>query len=191
MGEIPQSISAGRLPRAWQEFLHALPGNTNVAIAAAVTSYSRILINQYKLQALNLGLELYYSDTDSLVLNGSLPSEVCDSAALGKLKLEHTFKEGIFAMPKVNYLELKDGTTVTKCKGYPGKFSKDQYKALLEDTTLQLSVTKWNRSLRSSSVQIQRGILYSISPTFNKRDKVFENGVWTDTKPLILRNSSL
>lgn len=70
------------------QFVKGLPGNTNVAIAAAVTAYSRIIINQYKLQALNLGLELYYSDTDSLVLNGQLPPECIDPATLGKLKLE-------------------------------------------------------------------------------------------------------
>lgn len=31
------------------------------------------------------GLEIYYSDTDSLVLNGSLLSEYLDSAKLGLL----------------------------------------------------------------------------------------------------------
>lgn len=81
--------------------------DTNVAIASAVTAYSRMIINSYKLQALNLGLNIYYSDTDSLVLDGPLPPEVCDSARLGMLKLEHTFKEGIFVMPKVYYLEYK------------------------------------------------------------------------------------
>lgn len=52
-----------------QKFLEGLPGNTNVAIAAAVTSYSRMIINKYKLLALEQNLEIYYSDTDSLVLN--------------------------------------------------------------------------------------------------------------------------
>ncbi len=49
------------------------PSETNVPIAAAVTAYSRMIINQYKLDALELGLELYYSDTDLLVVNGPLP----------------------------------------------------------------------------------------------------------------------
>ena len=98
-----------------------------IAIAAAVTAYSRMIINEFKLLALSLGLEIYYSDTDSLVVNGPLPPEVCDSAELGQLKLEHTFKEGIFAAPKIYYLELEDGSAVTKCKGYSGKLSKEQY----------------------------------------------------------------
>src|SRR6266536_1306222 len=38
--------------------LQGLPGNTNVAIAAAVTAYSRMIINQYKLLALEKDLEM-------------------------------------------------------------------------------------------------------------------------------------
>jgi hypothetical protein len=74
-----------------------------------------MIINGFKLLALKEKLDIYYSDTDSLVVNGPLPPEYCDSAKLGMLKLEHTFKEGIFAAPKIYYLELEDGTTVTKC----------------------------------------------------------------------------
>lgn len=96
--------------------LEEMGNKTNVAIAAAVTAYSRMIINQYKLLALKLGLELFYSDTDSLVLNGALPPEHLDSATLGKLKLEHTFKEGIFVMPKVYYLELENGKTISDGK---------------------------------------------------------------------------
>jgi hypothetical protein len=70
------------------------------------------------------------------VLNGPLPEDMIDSAKLGKLKLEHTFKEGIFVMPKVYYLEEEDGTTISKCKGYSGKLTKAQYLELLEGKTL-------------------------------------------------------
>jgi len=88
-----------------------LPSNTNVAIAAAVTAYSRMIINEYKLLALSLGLHIYYSDTDSLVINGELPSTHLDSATLGKLKLEHVIREGIFVMPKVYYLLTTGGSS--------------------------------------------------------------------------------
>jgi DNA polymerase elongation subunit (family B) len=73
-----------------------------------------MIINQYKLEALSLGLDIYYSDTDSLVLNGPLPESMIDSATLGKLKLEHTIKEGLFVMPKVYYLETIEGNVITK-----------------------------------------------------------------------------
>jgi len=108
---------------------------------------------------LSLGLKLYYSDTDSLVFNAFLPPEVCDSAKLGQLKLEHTFREGIFAAPNIYYLELDNGTIVTKCKGYSGKLSKSQYLKLMEGQHLELSVTRWARSLSASTVQILKNKL--------------------------------
>jgi len=70
-----------------------LPGQTNVPIAAAITEYTRMIIYHYKLDVMNLGLKVYFSDTDFLVLDGPLPLEYCDKAELGKFKLEHKFKE--------------------------------------------------------------------------------------------------
>lgn len=129
-----------------------LGNKTNVAIAAAVTAHSRMIINSFKLLALDLGLQIYYSDTDSLVLNGTLPEEHLDNATLGKLKLEHKIQEGIFVMPKVYYLKTEEGQEVTKCKGFPGKLSRAQYLELLEGRTLHLEITKWSRSLKESFV---------------------------------------
>nr|AFN42454.1 DNA polymerase bc [Rhizophagus irregularis]AFN42518.1 DNA polymerase bc [Rhizophagus irregularis]AGJ98052.1 truncated DNA polymerase [Rhizophagus irregularis] len=154
-----------------KKMLTNLSNKTNVAIAAAVTSYSRMIINNYKLLALSLGLELFYSDTDSLVLNGPLPPEHIDSATLGKLKLEHTIKEGIFVMPKVYYLEDIDGTIVTKCKGFSGKLTKTQYLELLSGNTQELEVTKWQRSLKESYVKIERNQSYNLRFSFNKREQ--------------------
>jgi hypothetical protein len=52
-----------------------------------------MIINSHKLTALRQGLSIYYSDTDSLVVNGELPSHLLDNAELGKLKLEYQIKE--------------------------------------------------------------------------------------------------
>jgi hypothetical protein len=78
-----------------------LSQRTNVALASAVTAYSRMIINQHKLTAIRIGATIYYSDTDSLVLNKALPSYLVDNAKLGMLKLEHKIKEGIFVLPKI------------------------------------------------------------------------------------------
>ena len=86
----PTVLGTSHLGSTLKKFVDSLPGNTNVAIAAAVTAYSRVIINTYKLKALELGLEIYYSDTDSLVVNGPLPEDMIDSSILGKLKLENT-----------------------------------------------------------------------------------------------------
>jgi hypothetical protein len=62
---------------------------TNVPLAAAITAYSRMIINGYKLHCLNNNIGVYYSDTDSLVTDGRLPDNMIHDAELGKLKLEH------------------------------------------------------------------------------------------------------
>lgn len=155
-----------------RKFLKGIPGQTNVSIAAAVTAYSRMIINKYKLLALQQGLDIYYSDTDSLVLNGPLPPEVCDPAQLGKLKLEHMFKEGLFVLPKIYFLELEDGHTVTKCKGYSGELSKAQYLELLNGNGLNLLVTRWKRYLVEGSVQVKNHLPYKVNPFLTKRNKV-------------------
>lgn len=51
---------------------------------------------------------------------------------------------------------------------------------------MNLPVTKWLRSLKNSTIKIKRNMPYVINPLFNKRQKVFENGKWVDTRPLIL-----
>jgi len=153
---IPNYCSTQEMAKL-REFLKGLTGQTNVPIAAAVTAYSRMIINEYKLLALSHKLDIFYSDTDSLVVNGVLPPEVCDSAKLGQLKLEHKFREGIFPAPKIYYLKLEDGSTVTKCKGYSKELSREQYLNLtfllmefprrkgMEGKHLDLSVTRWTR----------------------------------------------
>jgi hypothetical protein len=68
----------------------------HLTVVNSVTAYSRMIINQYKLDAIAAGHTLYYSDTDSLVLSGPLPVNLLDDAELGKLKLEHQILEGYF-----------------------------------------------------------------------------------------------
>ena len=41
----------------------------SIATAAMVTSYARIYMNKIKLEVLNNGGQIYYSDTDSLVID--------------------------------------------------------------------------------------------------------------------------
>lgn len=182
----PDQLGESPNYRLIREFRSGIPSRTNVAIASAVTAYSRMIINGHKLTALRNNLNIYYSDTDSLVVDGKLPDHLLDNAELGKLKLEHHIREGIFPMPKVYYLETTDGKIITKAKGFPGKLSRSHYLSLMNGETLsELSVNKWYRSLKESSVQIKRNIPYELKFTFNKRQQIIENGVWVNTTPLI------
>jgi DNA polymerase elongation subunit (family B) len=170
----------------YQNSILRYSNNNNVAIAGAVTAYSRILINQFKLKALELGAELFYSDTDSIVINRKLPVELISSTELGLMKLEHIIEEGIFVMPKVYYLKTKD-EEVFKCKGYSGRLTREQYLELMNGNVLNLTVNRWERSLVQGSVRITREVPYELKFSFNKRVQVFnENGRWINTRPIQL-----
>src|ERR1700722_3505926 len=49
---------------------------SNVAIAAAVTAYARIHMIKIKVLCSELGIKILYSDTDSLISNKPLPSNL-------------------------------------------------------------------------------------------------------------------
>src|SRR6266542_2558378 len=106
------------------------PMETNVPIAAAITANSRMIINQYKIDCIKLGIDVIYSDTDSLITQSEIPSEWLHKTEFVKFKLEHTIVDGYFLAPKLYSLEClgKDGTTyrVSKNKGYSGKITLEQ-----------------------------------------------------------------
>ena len=58
---------------------------SNVAIAAAVTSYAQMVMMKYKTLP---GYTIYYSDTDSIFINKPLPDHLVDSNELGFMKNE-------------------------------------------------------------------------------------------------------
>ena len=61
------------------------PVLTNIAIASAVTAYVRMIMHQYKLYP---GANLYYTDTDLIIINKALPDKLVESA-IGQIKLEN------------------------------------------------------------------------------------------------------
>ena len=73
-------------------------------ISAVITAYARIHMNKLKLNILNKGGKLYYSDTDSIVTEIELPNYLVSANKLGLLKLEHVLQKGIFISNKIYYL---------------------------------------------------------------------------------------
>jgi hypothetical protein len=67
----------------------------------------------------------------------------------------------------------------------PG-LTKNQYLELMEGKSLHLTVTKWLRSFKNTSIRIQRNTPYELNFSFNKRTQVFENGKWVNTSPINL-----
>jgi hypothetical protein len=67
--------------------------NVSIAIASAITAYARIHMTQFKN---NPDFNLFYSDTDSVYIDSTLPNELVNSKLLGKMKLVNILEKAIF-----------------------------------------------------------------------------------------------
>jgi hypothetical protein len=87
--------------------------SVSVSIASAITSYARIFMSKFKN---NPDFKLYYSDTDSLFVEGTI-SDNFIGKSLGQFKLENTYKKAIFLAPKVYAAIKENGEEISKVKG--------------------------------------------------------------------------
>jgi hypothetical protein len=71
--------------------------DVNIAIASTITAGARIFMSAFKNNPL---YNLFYSDTDSIVIDRLLNARLV-GAALGLLKLEHTITRAVFLARKV------------------------------------------------------------------------------------------
>ena len=117
-----------------------LTESIQVQVAAYVTSYARILLLDSMRKASKY-CTVYYCDTDSIILDGTLPPEMVHPSKLGYWDLEKEIGYGLFIQPKVYYLTPWEGGKETlKFKGVTkatkATFDRDFYEhlyKLLED----------------------------------------------------------
>jgi hypothetical protein len=171
-------------------------GDVNIAIASFITANARIYMSHFladPAKYFNLpGLVIYYTDTDSIFTNMPLPEQFVGKE-LGKFKLEYVFEEAVFLAPKVygGIVLNNDGTTteVVKAKGFKGILSYDTLKSLLVlGSAQELTHEKWSRSLEDGTITVKDSI-YTLSVTANKRKNIYVNGIFTNTKPLIINQN--
>ena len=165
--------------------------NVNVAIAAAITSYARIHMSQFKN---NPNFKLYYSDTDSIYIDRPLPPKFISNTELGKLKLENVLSDAIFLAPKVYYLETEDSKTIYKVKGLKHiiELNKVDFENLLfKQSILQKFQNKWIKHLTEGNIEIINE-MYTLQVTDNKRELIYdENNKLISTKPYIINNDKI
>lgn len=95
--------------------------DVSIVIASAVTSYARIFMSKVKLDILEKGNLIYYSDTDSIITNKPLDPGLIGEE-LGKFKLEHNVQRGYFISSKTYLLVSEKGKgIVVKAKGVNDK----------------------------------------------------------------------
>ena len=90
-------------------------------VASSITSYSRIHIDFIKRSILHNNINLYYSDTDSVVCDSFSNFNGFLGYCIGDLKISYIIKYGFFLAPKSYFLSLTGGKVEIKFKGAPQK----------------------------------------------------------------------
>ena len=155
----------------------------NIAIASAVTAGGRMWMSTLKNNPL---FKLYYSDTDCAVVDKPLPSFMVGEA-LGQLKLEYVIDKAVFLAPKVYALITEDGNQVVKVKGITNEIITELdfntlENLLYKDASREFTQTKWFKNVIGGEISIQ-DMAYTLKITSNKRQIIYNDGVFNNTKP--------
>ena len=124
---------------------------------------------EYKLKYQN---NLYYTDTDSAVINRPLAPELVGNA-LGQFKLECEIDTGIFIAPKVYGFKTVEGKETIKIKGLSkeavdGVTLTDLLKLLVDKYQMVLTQDKWHKNLFDGNISVV-STAYKLVATSNKR----------------------
>lgn len=147
----------------------------NVAISSTITTGGRLWMSRYKN---NNSFNLYYSDTDSIVVDRPLNEDQVGSA-LGQFKLEHQISRAVFLSPKVyGFLDSNDIEHI-KVKGVKSENLinfrlQDLANLLVEDSTMIFSQEKWFKKVLSGDITTGQ-VAYHLKATSNKRKNLFIN----------------
>jgi len=127
-----------------------------VHIAAAISSYARIIINEYK----NIpGNTCIMSDTDSVVLTKPLPNNLI-SKELGKIKLEQEIKEGIFIKKKLYCILNSQNQEIIKSSGLDSsKLNYNSFINLLNGESVEIEITNFNLDWKTLNINIKNSII--------------------------------
>lgn len=157
--------------------------NISIPISLVVTASARIHMSQFK----NLkDTNLYYTDTDSIDIDRPLSDSFVSDTELGKMKLEHEFKEVVFLAPKV-YGGITSTYEYTKVKGLKNAVNYvDLLPLLHKDKKLEVNQEKWYRDFSKGAIRINNEI-YTLMITDNKRNLVFDSdGKFVGTTPITI-----
>lgn len=167
--------------------------NISIPIASAITSYARIFMSKFKH---NLSKNLYYSDTDSLYLDIELDPKYISDSNIGQFKLEKIFEKALFLSPKMYAGKFinKNGKLeqFMKIKGVKININFIKLIPLLfKDKHINLVQEKWFRDIDNSTIIKNYDTKHTLKLSSFKRDIIYKNKIFTDTKPLKLKNCKI
>ena len=177
-----------RLSYKYDEELDMYHGlDVNIAIASAITAGARIHMSYFKN---NPDFNLYYSDTDSAVIDKELPAYMVGSV-LGQMKLEHIIGKAVFLAPKVYGLVDVNGATIIKVKGITkntaAELTFDNLERLLvKDSSKEFTQEKWYKKVIEGEITVT-DMVYTLKVTSNKRAPIYSNidtiEIYNSTRP--------
>ena len=168
--------------------------DVSIAIVAMITAHARIFLHKIKLEILKNKGNIYYTDTDSLILDKNKLQSEWIGQEIGQFKLEFdNIKEGYFISNKTYCLVLDDNTTIIKAKGIINKdLTRENFISMYKDN-LNINTMKTNTDINyeKGSVIIEKKKVVLNYNSYTKRNKIYnENGLWIDTKPLLLKKDT-
>ena len=168
-----------------KELFHGM--DINIAIASAITVGGRVHMSIIKN---NPEFNLYYSDTDSWVVDKELPSYMVGKE-LGQVKLEHTITRAVFLAPKVYGFITVDDQEIIKAKGIThdvaeGLTINDLEQLLIKDSKKEFNQDKWYKKVFEGEITVT-DVIYTLKSTANKRSAIYinEDGleIYNSTEP--------
>jgi hypothetical protein len=164
-----------------EDMFHGL--DVNIAIASAVTAGARMWMSNLKNNPL---FRLFYSDTDSIVVDKPLPSYMVGNE-LGQFKLEYVIKRAVFLAPKVYGFIDENGNEIVKVKGVAKEHLKDFHiqdleQLLFKDASKEFVQSKWFKKVLEGDITINE-VAYTLKITSNKRAAIYIDDIFENTKP--------
>jgi hypothetical protein len=150
---------------------------SNVAIAAAVTSYARIEMIELKMLLAKLGINLYYTDTDSIFVDKELPQELIGNE-LGQLKDElkgeYIKKAYFLGIKKYGYLDSNNNIHSVFSGVERNSLTWNEIEQISKGIIIvKPSPAKFFKNLANLNINIKNSLTTSI--IFNPRKKLFNN----------------
>ena len=158
-----------------------------------MTSYARIFIYKIKLEILENGGNIYYSDTDSIVLDKTYFNNNWIGDNIGQFKLEYDIKEAYFISNKTYCLILNNDQIIIKTKGIiNNSITVEDFKNMYWNNS-NVTANKFNtvKNYQKASVIIEKKDVVLNYDSYTKREKIYNNeDIWIDTKPLNYKKTS-
>jgi hypothetical protein len=109
--------------------------NQSLPSAIAITAYARMYMFKIIYRLIELGIEIYYMDTDSMTVNNPIPDDLIGNN-LGLFKLEHEIDQAYFISPKLYALKTSNGKYIVKAKGIGSKLDYNSFETLIKNKNI-------------------------------------------------------